>query len=413
MERVILHSDLNSFYASVEMRRRPELRQVPMAVGGDKENRHGIILAKNELAKKYKVSTGEPLWQARQKCPDLVIVPPNFPLYLHFSKLAREIYLQYTDQVEPFGIDECWLDVTGSTHLYGDGETIAQEIRKRIKEELDLTVSIGVSNNKITAKLGSDYKKPDAVTVITKENYRQIVYPLPVSDLLNVGPATTRKLGEKGVRTIGQLAQVDPKLLQAWFGKWGSMLHVFSNGKDQSPVARFDERSLVKSVGNSTTPPRDMETDEEIRMIFTLLAESVSARMREQGLLGETLCISVRDTNLQTFTRQHKLEKPTHLAEEMIRGAMEIFTKNYHWPAPVRSIGLSMCDFSYGDAPVQLDLFEDESHRRELEKLAGTVDDLRRRFGNGCIQRAVVLQDPDLTRVHPNDEHTLRLRHYF
>lgn len=410
MERVILHSDLNSFYASVEMLYQPKLREIPMAVGGDPEQRHGIILAKNEAAKKFRVATGEPLWQAKQKCPDLTIVPPHFSRYLYFSKLVREIYLEYTDQVEPFGIDECWLDVTGSTCIYGNGIQIAEQIRKRIWNELGVTVSIGVSNNKITSKLGSDYKKPNAITEITLENYKQIVYPLPVSSLLYVGPATSRKLCERGIHTIGQLAQTDQRLLTRWFGKMGGLLSVFSNGLDRSPVAKFDECAAVKSIGNSTTTCRDMENDEDIRMIFTVLAESVAARVREQGLKGETLCIFVRDNTLHSFTRQQKLPYPCCLAQDMVKVAMELFRKYYDWTAPVRSIGLSIGDFVYENAPVQMDLYGSYQSAVQQEKLAQTVDILRRRFGNGCIQRAVVLLDRELTHVQPGQEFTMHLK---
>lgn len=208
-DRTILHCDMNNFYASVECLYNPALRGKPVAVGGDVEARHGIILAKNYEAKKYGVQTGEALWQAKQKCPGLTIVPPSFEKYLRFSRLAREIYGCYTDRIESFGLDECWLDLTGSERLFGGGKAVADKLRERIKFELGVTISVGVSHNKIFAKLGSDMKKPDATTVITRENYKDVVWPLPVSDLLFVGPATTRKLARYGIHTIGQLAQAD------------------------------------------------------------------------------------------------------------------------------------------------------------------------------------------------------------
>ena len=259
MERIILHSDCNSFYASVECLHHPEIREKPVAVGGDIEQRHGIILAKNQLAKQFHVSTGEAIWRAKQKCPELIVLPPNFPLYLRFSRLARDIYLDYSNRVEPFGLDEAWLDITSSENQKDKGERTAHEIRKRIREELGITVSIGVSYNKIFAKLGSDYRKPDAVTMITKENYRQIAWPLPVSDLLYVGPATKRKLNGFGVHTIGELAQTPVEILRSKFGKIGDILWCFSNGLDSSPVADFQNQPVVKSIGNSTTAPRDLE----------------------------------------------------------------------------------------------------------------------------------------------------------
>ena len=303
MERIILHSDCNSFYASVECLHHPEIREKPVAVGGDIEQRHGIILAKNQLAKQFHVSTGEAIWQAKQKCPELIVLPPDFPLYLRFSRLARDIYLDYSSRVEPFGLDEAWLDITSRENQKDKGEKTAQEIRKRIREELGITVSIGVSYNKIFAKLGSDYQKPDAVTLITKENYRQIAWPLPVSDLLYVGPATKRKLNGFGVHTIGELAQTPVEILRSKFGKIGDILWCFSNGLDSSPVADFQNQPIVKSIGNSTTTPRDLERDEDVKMILYVLADSVARRLREQGLKGRTIHSSVRDNSLFSFTR--------------------------------------------------------------------------------------------------------------
>lgn len=410
MERVILHSDLNSFYASVEMLYQPRLREIPMAVGGDEEQRHGIILAKNEAAKKFHVATGEPLWQAKQKCPHLTIVPPHFSQYLYFSKLVQEIYLEYTDQVEPFGIDECWLDITGSLHLYGSGLQVAEQIRQRVWNELGITVSIGISNNKITSKLGSDYKKPNAVTQITPENYQRIVYPLPISSLLYVGPATARKLHSRGIHTIGQLAQTDQRLLIKWLGKSGDLLSAFSNGLDRSPVAKFDECTAIKSIGNSTTTCRDMENNEDIRMVFTVLAESVAARVREHGLKGETLCIFVRDNTLHSFTRQQKLPRPSCLAKTMVESAMELFHRHYSWTTPVRSIGLSISDFVYENVPVQLDFYHSHQTTMQQEKLAQTVDNLRRRFGNNCVQPAIVLMDRELTHTQPGREFAMHFK---
>lgn len=252
--RVILHSDCNSFYASVEELHRPELAGLPIAVAGDPENRHGIILAKNQLAKQHKVKTAEAIWEAKQKCPDLVIVPPNYPLYSRFSRMAREIYYDYTDQIETFGLDEAWLCVTGSTHLFGSGEEIAKVISQRIKAELGITVSIGVSWNKIFAKFGSDYKKPDAITVIDKNNYKEIIWPQDVSELLYVGHATARKLKRRGIFTIGQLATTPVDILRSWLGKMGEVLWIFANGYDQSEVKLFDPNEndndrVIKSIG--------------------------------------------------------------------------------------------------------------------------------------------------------------------
>jgi len=369
MERIILHSDCNSFYASVECLHHPEIREKPVAVGGDIEQRHGIILAKNQLAKQFHVSTGEAIWQAKQKCPELIVLPPNFPLYLRFSRLARDIYLDYSNRVEPFGLDEAWLDITSSENQKDKGERTAHEIRKRIREELGITVSIGVSYNKIFAKLGSDYRKPDAVTMITKENYRQIAWPLPVSDLLYVGPATKRKLNGFGVHTIGELAQTPVEILRSKFGKIGDILWCFSNGLDSSPVADFQNQPVVKSIGNSTTAPRDLERDEDVKMILYVLADSVARRLREQGLKGRTIHISVRDNSLFSFTRQKSLLSYTNLTGEIAGEALSLFREHYRWKRPVRSVGISVSDLAADTIYSQTSLFCDEVKREKVERL--------------------------------------------
>ena len=284
-DRVILHSDCNGFYASVECLHHPEIRNNPVAVSGDAENRHGIILAKNEIAKKYNIKTGEAIWQAKQKCPDLITVPPHFDLYKRFSKMARRIYSEYTDKIEPFGLDEAWLDVTDNKNM--SGKEIALEINRRIKQELGITVSIGVSFNKIFAKFGSDYKKPDAITEITRENYRDIVWNCPAKDLLYVGRATGRKLESIGIYTIGDIATADVTLLRSYLGKWGYLIYGFANGYDSSPVAHMNENSEVKSIGNSTTTPKDMVTFNDVKQVIFVLCDSVCRRMREQGFMAK------------------------------------------------------------------------------------------------------------------------------
>lgn len=407
MERVILHSDCNSFYASVECLHHPELRNKPVAVGGDVEQRHGIILAKNQLAKRYRIQTGEALWQARQKCPDLVILPPRFELYMRFSRLARQIYLDYTDQVEPFGLDEAWLDVSGSAAAKGDGMTIAQEISGRVKYELGITVSIGVSFNKIFAKLGSDYKKPDAITRITQENFREVVWPLPAGDLLYVGRATEKKLNSYAIRTIGDLANTPDVVLRKRFGKWGDVLYSFSNGLDVSPVATFDNAPTVKSIGNSTTAPRDLENDQDVKIILHVLSDSVARRLREQGFKGRIVCINVRDNELSSFTRQHALEKYTNITSEIAQEGMRLFAANYRWQRPIRSIGISITDLVSDTAPTQTDLFFDERTRERKEHLDAATDWLKSRFGSSAVQPAVLLTDRQLSGFDPKKDHTI------
>ena len=324
MGRTILHSDMNSFYASVECLYHPEVRDKPVAVAGDVEARHGIILAKNQHAKKFGIQTGEAIWQAQRKCSELVLFPPDFPKYLYFSKRARQIYADYTDQVEPFGLDECWLDVSGSVGLFGNGLTIAQEISGRIKEELGVTVSIGVSWNKIFAKLGSDYKKPDAITVFDHENYRDLIWPLPVGDLLYVGPSTNRKLRNMAVFTIGDLAHVDLRYTRPVLGKMADILYGFANGLDTTPVAHIGDTSPVTSIGNSCTAPRDLRNEEDAKMLLTALGESVGMRLREQGMQAKTVCIHLRDNELYSFERQCKLKQPTDITGEIIDAALSL-----------------------------------------------------------------------------------------
>ena len=307
MSRTILHIDMNNFYASVECLYRPEIRHLPVAVAGDPANRHGIILAKNMLAKKLGIKTGEAIWQAKLKAPKLVTVPPDFRKYLNFSRLARKILYDYTDQIEPFGIDENWIDVSGSESLYGDGSSIANSIHLRIREELGLTVSIGVSFNKVFAKLGSDLRKPDAVTLIPQDRYKEIVWLLPVEDLLYVGKSTLKKMHYIGITTIGSLATCETELLHAVLGKWGDVLWLFANGRDTSPVRRINESAAIKSIGNGTTCPRDLIDNEDVKLIFTVLSESIAARLRDYGLKATGIQIYIRDNKLYSFSRQKRL----------------------------------------------------------------------------------------------------------
>ena len=403
MERTILHVDCNKFYASVECLYRPEIRDKPVAVGGSTESRHGIILTKNEIASKYGLTVGEPLWQARQKCPDLIIVPPNYPLYLRFSRLCRKVYEDYTDLIEPFGLDESWLDVTG---MQKSGIEIAEEIRHRIKTELGITVSVGVSFNKIFAKLGSDYKKPDAVTVIDRNNFKDIAWCLPCSDLLFVGRSTTKKLNYYGINTIGDIANADPAFLKRILGKNGETLYAFANGNDISRVRHKDETDDVKSVGNSTTTPRDLVDDCDVKTVFRVLCESVSTRLREQGLKGRTVTIWVRDTGLSSFTRQKSLSVCTNVSTEILKTAMELFTANYDWKSHIRSLGVSVSDFDSGLCE-QFDFARTVEQREKQEKIEITLDLLKRRFGNYCIQRACQLERRDLSGFNPHDEHII------
>ena len=403
--RYVLHSDLNNFYASVECAKDPTLRGQPIAVCGDPEARHGIVLAKSEQAKKLGVRTGEPIWEAKLKCGNLKVVPPHFSDYIEYSNKVRQIYLDYTDQVEPFGLDEAWLDVTGSA-IRGTPMQIAEEIRARIKDELDVTVSIGVSFNKVFAKLGSDMKKPDAITEISQDNYRQKVWPLPVSDLLFVGPATARKLAKRNVFTIGQLAELDPELLRRAMGKCGVMIWQYANGLESSPVAVFGSTVPVKSVGNSTTTPRDLLTDEDARITLYLLSESVAERLREQGLKAREVSVSVRSDDLCTVGFQTRLPQTTNLSADIAKCAYQLFRERYHWPRPIRSLGVCTGDLSLVQEPEQIAFFDDPDRAR-MEALEATIVSLRQRFGRRCIRRGLQLVDASLSAVEPRSEQHL------
>lgn len=406
LHRTILHCDINNFYASVEVLHHPHLRGHPVAVGGDAEQRHGIILAKNYEAKKYGIQVGMALWQAKQKCPGLIIVPPTYDLYIRFSGMLRDILHDYTNLVEPFGLDESWIDISNSAGLAKDGAQIADEIRERVKFEMGVTVSIGVSFNKIFAKLGSDYKKPDATTAITFDNYQNIVWPLPVEDILGVGRATSVKLHGRGIHTIGDLARMDSKILQSFLGKWGLILHSFANGLDASPVAQWDSPNIIKSIGNSTTAPRDLENEDDCKIVFYNLAESVAERLRDLGMKGRTVQISLRDNDLSWFERQMTLAQPTCLASELCGSAMTLLRENYSFQKPLRSIGIRAANLE-PDGAFQCSLFEDETRRQKKEMLERTMDVVRRRFGHHSVETALMKFDNRLGKLDAKSEHTI------
>lgn len=401
MDRIILHSDLNNFFASVECLYHPEVAHLPVAVCGAPEDRHGIVLAKNTRAKLCGVRTGEVIWSAKQKCPNLVILKPNYTNYLRYSKMAREVYEKYTDLIESFGIDECWLDVTRSTRLFGTGEKIADEIRQTIKKELGITVSIGVSWNKVYSKLGSDIKKPNATTVINRENYKEKIFGLPVDRLLYVGNSTAKKLHSMGIYTIGHLAELDKHVLNSRLGKWGGLLSEFARGNDTSPVLPLGEDSPIKSIGNSITGVHDLMNDNDVNMMLYSLSESVATRLRTHGFLASQISLSIRDTNLHTFSCQKQLPVPTALSSELAQNAWHLFKENWTWangPA-IRSIGISASKLSPDNLPRQLCMLVDEQMRSKQLNLEKAVDKIRERFGYFCITRACLLQDRRLANI--------------
>ena len=413
MGRTILHSDVNCFYASVEHLHHPELEGKPIAVGGDPESRHGIILTADYIAKKHGVKTGMALWQAKQVCPELTFISPRMDLYLRFSKMAHEIYGDYTDLQEPYGIDESWLDVSASASVKGDGEKIAKEISNRMKKELGITVSIGISYNKIFAKLGSDYKKPDAITTMYENEFQTKAWDLPVSDLLYVGRSTHQKLARFGIKSIGDLARTDEKMLNLQLGKMGSILWAFANGYDDSPVKIENTHAPIKSVGNSTTTPRDLLTDEDVKIVLYMLSESVASRLRKNGFRCRVVEISVRDNELYSFTRQHKIMNATNITGEIAEEAYRIFKENYTWHKPIRSIGVRGADLVTDDYWEQIDLFCSMEKREKLMKMDGAMDELRRRFGYFCVQRGIMYQDKILSTLDAESTHTVHPHGYF
>lgn len=392
-DRIILHCDCNNFFASVECFFRPELKQVPMAVGGSEDNRHGIILAKNEKAKKFGVKTAETIWQAKKKCPQLVIVPPHHGEYLRFSEKINQIYRDYTDYVEPCSIDESWLDVTGSTKLFGSGQEIADQLRKRVREEIGVTISVGVSFNKIFAKMGSDYKKPDATTVIDRENYRSILFGLNVSELISVGESSQKTLSKLGIKTIGDLAKASEEMLVAYLGKQGKTLHAYANGNDDRPVAHVDEEREVKSIGNSMTFRRDLCKAEEIRAGVIALSDSVAARLRRHALKAGTVQVTIRDPNFKTITRQKTLSAPTFLAKEISTVALQIIRASWTANKPIRLLGVTCSGLMAENVPIQLSLFEKEASvdAEKQEKVEKAMDEVRKRFGMDSVSYGTVV----------------------
>ena len=405
MDRVIFHCDLNSFYASVELLSHPELRHRPVAVCGDPASRHGIILAKNEPAKAFQVKTAETIWQAKRKCPDLTLLPAHHGLYRDFSRKVNSLYQEYTDLVEPFGIDESWLDVTGTLHLFGgDGAVLADRLRDEVRGRFGLTISVGVSFNKVFAKLGSDYKKPDATTVITRDNFQKIVWPLPVTDLLYVGRAAAQIFQQFGVRTIGDLAAFDREQLFQLLGKNGVQLHDFASGEDHSPVASAGQYTPPKSIGNGYTFPDDLQGREKIRAGVAQLADQVATRLRRHGMKCQGVSLAIRDPNFRDISRQTRLDPPTDLARELTQAAMELADSCWNMSNPVRALTVTAIYLiPIEEAGAQLDLFSAglDVKRQRLERLEVAMDAIRAKYGPGAIAPASTPRDPGQERHAP------------
>ena len=394
--RVILHCDCNSFFASVETVLEPSYKNVPMAVCGDVENRHGIILAKNELAKRYGIVTAETVFSAKKKCPSLVLARPHYDEYMRYSRKANEIYARYTDMIEPFGIDESWLDVTASK-FFGNGMEIAEKIRNDIKNELGITVSIGVSFNKVFAKLGSDYKKPDAITEITRDNFKRIVHPLPVADLLFVGKKTAEVLRLLGIRTIGELAEASPSILTKKLGSAGEVLSTYARGEDESPVEPHDKNE-AKSIGNGYTFKHDLVGRDECKTGINYLAEEIGTKLRLRGLKCATVQLSIKDEYLRTIQRNAPQNPPTDISSEIAETAFKILCKEWSADKPIRMITVTATNLVQKDGLAeQIDMFgEEREKKREKDgKREIAVDEIRKKFGTESILRASII-DSDI-----------------
>ena len=394
-KRTILHCDCNSFFASVELSRMPEYRELPVAVCGDERERRGIVLAKNDHAKRYGIQTAETVFSAKKKCPNLIIIPPHDEEYERYSRAVLEILYSYTDLVEPFGIDESWLDVTASEKLFGSGEKIANDIRERVKRELGITVSVGVSFNKVFAKLGSDYKKPDAVTVISPENFKSIVYPLPASSLLFVGRQTEEVLTSLGIRTIGELAEATEGILQMRLGKIGPMLRRYARGEDDSPVVAEAENS--KSISNGFTFPKNLVGFHECRQGIEFLTESIGTKLRRDGLKCTEVRLGIKDELLRTVGRQMKISPPTDINREISAYAYRLLTGMWTEAKPVRALTVSVGGLVHArDVSEQMSFFEDVKKTNERKKESHrevAIDAIRERYGNASIMTASAISD--------------------
>lgn len=390
--RAILHCDLNNFYVSVASRDDETLKGKPVAVGGSIEERHGIILAKSEEAKKFGVATGEAIWQAKQKCPSLIIVPPDFKRYQYFSLMVRKIYERYTDLVEPFGIDECWLDVTGSRRLFGSEYEIAEKIRNDVKRETGLTISVGVSFNKIFAKLGSDLKKPDAVSVIPFDDFRKTVWKLSVSCLLGVGRSTERRLRELAIFTIGDLANTDIKVLKMKLGKSGEQLWHYANGRENSPVMESDHKFVPQSIGRSTTCPRDLNSLGDAKRVLLGLSETVARELRQENMEAHGICVHIRKSDLTVSEFMEVLSDPLQSSKYLTIEGMRLLKKNWDGE-PLRSIGIRAIKLQPYAPECQLSFLDDKDKMIKADILERSVDKIRDRYGSGAVVRAALMKD--------------------
>ena len=413
MGKVVLHADLNNFYASIACITHPEWREQPLAVCGDPTLRHGIVLAKNMPAKRKGVITGQAIWQARQSCPNLNTVAPDFEQVLRYAGLVRRIFARYTNRVQPFGVDEAWLDVSDPGTDMTDGLRIANHLRHTVREETGLTLSVGVSDNRVFAKLGSDLKKPDGVSLVCAQNRHTVLDPLPVDELLFIGRATTKKLHAVGIFTIGQLAAAEPSALRALFGKTGLMLSGFARGNDAASVIAEDSPVKMKSVGNSITASHDIVALHDARITLYGLCESVASRMRKHGVIGRVVQVSIRNTSLDWYQRQQKLEYQTDCSFDLFQTSYALLLENWREGTPLRSLGVSVSQLAPAGTLMQLSFLPEDAARQKRQILEHTIDDIRSRYGHFAIQRAIMLYDRALGRINPEDEHVVHPEPYF
>ena len=399
MDRIILHSDLNNFFASVECAENPEYRDKFIAVCGKEDDRHGIVLAKNQRAKLCGVKTGDTIREAKLKCPELLCVLPHFEKYSELSKRVRKIYCDYTDEVEAFGMDECWLDVTRSTLLFGSGRTIAEEIRERVKRETGLTVSVGVSFNKVFAKLGSDMKKPDAVTEIGRGDFREKIWPLPAAALLGVGRSSEKVLSRHGIHTIGDIAAVPREYMEKWLGKCGASLHDFASGNDFSRVAPAKYVPVAQSVSRGVTCRAPLNDCDEVSRIVLYLSEHVSTELRRTKCVALGIGVTVKDESLRSVDFTTRLSRPTRSHRLIFEGVMTLFRENYIWRESVRALTVRTFELQSDTEPIVLDFFTDAVKEEKYERKEACADSIRSRFGKNSVFPASLIGDIKLPSI--------------
>ena len=397
MDRAILHCDMNNFYASVECMLDPSIKDKPVAVCGNVKERHGIVLAKNYPAKYKGVKTGEAIWQAKNKCPDLVVIDkPHFDQYEKYSRLAKKMYKEYTDMVEPMGLDECWLDVTKSVKLFGKPEKIADTLRKRVKKEFGLTISVGVSFNKTFAKLGSDMKKPDATTVITRENFKTLIWNLPVSDLLGVGRKTNEVLKRYFINTIGDLANEKPERLEYLLGKNGVALYYAANGLEDDIVQKYDELEEVKSISHGITTTKDLKNNDEVWKTMLELSQEIALKLRSKGLRAGGVMVSIRDENLQWEQYQERFKTSEQSAINIAKAAFNLFTSRYDWSRLIRTVTVGAINLIEEGTPEQIGIFDNNERKEKIEKAEKCMEDLNIRFGTDIVKNASIMEVENL-----------------